>query len=172
MTSQYCSPSRNTKKLLFLALKFPVEGFYDWKEDDSQKVFDPQAFELTEDLEEVTAFSEPEDEEYSDAVMQRPQLTTSVMKKGLQLADKLVDHLFNIGNFTDRCLRYKMKTVRELSGNCQGTYKCLYRNMQKKAKQSRITSFFIKFCISSPTIQSTSFDHPENFQRRKPITFH
>jgi len=41
------------------------------------------------------------------------------MKKGLQLADKLVDHLSDIGNFTDRCLRYKMKTVRELSGNTQ-----------------------------------------------------
>jgi len=41
------------------------------------------------------------------------------MKKGLQLADKLVDHLFDIDNFMDRCLRYKMKTVRELSGNIE-----------------------------------------------------
>jgi hypothetical protein len=41
------------------------------------------------------------------------------MKKGLQLADKLVDHLFDIDSFMDRCLRYKMKVVRELSGNIQ-----------------------------------------------------
>jgi hypothetical protein len=102
-----------------LARKFLAEGFQDSKEADSQEYFDPQAFELTEDLEELTALSEPEDEEYSDAVVQRPQLTTSVMKKGLQLADNLVDHLFDIDNFMDRCVRYKMKTVRELSGNIQ-----------------------------------------------------
>ena len=107
------------KNLLLLARKFPVEGSQDWKEADKQEVFDPQVFQLTEDVEELTALSEPEDEEYSDAVVQRPRLTTSVMKKGLQLADKLVDHLFDIDNFTDRCLRYKMKTVRELSGNIQ-----------------------------------------------------
>ena len=102
-----------------MARKFAAERFQDWKEADSQEVFDPQDFELTEDLEELTALSEPEDEEYSDAVVQRPQLTTSVMKKGLQLADKLVDHLFDIDNFMDRCLRYKMKTVTELSENIQ-----------------------------------------------------
>jgi hypothetical protein len=49
-----------------LVRKFPAEGFQDWKEADSQEVFDLQAFELNEDLEEMTALSEPEDEEYSD----------------------------------------------------------------------------------------------------------
>jgi hypothetical protein len=72
VTSEYCSPSRKTKKLLLLARKFPGEGFQDWKEADSQEVFDPQAFELAEDLEELTALSEPEDEEYSDALAQKP----------------------------------------------------------------------------------------------------
>jgi hypothetical protein len=79
-----------------LVRKFPAEGFQDWKKADSQEVLDPPAFELTEYLEELTALSDPEDEEYSDAVVQRPHLTTSAVKKGLQLADKLVDHLCDI----------------------------------------------------------------------------
>jgi hypothetical protein len=107
------------RKAPLLARKFPAEGFQDWKEADSQEVLDPPAFELTEYLEELTALSDPEDEEYSDAVVQRPRLTTSAVKKGLQLADKLVDHLCDIDSFMDRCLRYKMKAARELSGIIQ-----------------------------------------------------
>jgi len=66
MTSEYCSPNRKTRSSSCLVRKFPAEGFQDWKEADSQEVFDLQAFELNEDLEEMTALSEPEDEEYSD----------------------------------------------------------------------------------------------------------
>jgi hypothetical protein len=95
-----------------LARKFPAEEFQDWKEADSQEVLDSQAAELTEDLEKLTSLSDAEDED-SDGVVQRSELTSSAMKKGLQLADKLVDHLFRVENFMDRCLRYKMKAVME-----------------------------------------------------------
>lgn len=42
-------------------------------------VFDSCAAELTEeDTEELTAFCEPPDREYSDVVAKRPRLTTSL----------------------------------------------------------------------------------------------
>jgi hypothetical protein len=37
----------------------------------------------------------------------RSQLTTSALKKGLQMVDDLVDHFFEIDHFMDRCLKFK-----------------------------------------------------------------
>lgn len=61
------------------------------KEGDIQQVLDCHAVELTEkDLEQVTALCEAYGEEDFDAVVERHQLTFSVLKKGLQMADNLV----------------------------------------------------------------------------------
>jgi len=44
-------------------------------------------------LEQLTALQEPEDKG-SDAVVERPQLTTSTLKRGLQLVGGLTDNYF------------------------------------------------------------------------------
>jgi len=51
-------------------------------------------------------FNEPEDEKASE-VVKRPHLTTSALKKDLQMADGLVDHFFEVDHFLDRCLKWK-----------------------------------------------------------------
>jgi hypothetical protein len=60
------------------------------KEDYIQQVLDCHAAELTEkDVEQVTALCEAYGAD-CDAVVERHQLTTSVLKKGLHMADNLV----------------------------------------------------------------------------------
>jgi hypothetical protein len=46
-------------------------------------------------------------------VIQRPQLTTSALKKCLQMADDLDYHFFDVGNFMGMCLKveYGMEAV-------------------------------------------------------------
>jgi len=51
-------------------------------------------------------FNEPENEEASE-VVKRSHLTTSALKKDLQMADSLVDHFFEVDHFLDRCLKWK-----------------------------------------------------------------
>jgi hypothetical protein len=51
--------------------------------------------------------SEPEDEENSDTVLDRPLLTASTLKKGLQVMDYLVSNLSEVAHFVDRCLKFK-----------------------------------------------------------------
>ena len=61
------------------------------KEGDIQQDLDCHSVDLTEkDLEQVTALCEAYGEEDFDAVVERCQLTISVLKKGLQMADNLV----------------------------------------------------------------------------------
>jgi broad specificity phosphatase PhoE len=61
------------------------------KEGDIQWVLSCHAAELTEKgLEQVTSLCEAGGEEDFDAVVERHQLTASVLKKGLQIADYLV----------------------------------------------------------------------------------
>jgi hypothetical protein len=82
------------------ACTFPGEGFSDLGEADVQEVLNFHAAELIEeDLEQLTVFSEPEDEEDSEVVVKRLKLTTSVLKKGLQISDYLVDHFFEVDHF-------------------------------------------------------------------------
>jgi hypothetical protein len=54
--------------------------------------------------------SEPEDE---DSVMKWSQLMTSALKKGLQMADDLTDHFFEVNHFRHNFLNFKheMKAV-------------------------------------------------------------
>jgi hypothetical protein len=44
------------------------------------------------------------------------------------------------------------------------SYKEVYEDVQKKAKQSKSTCIFIKSSLWASTRQCLSFDHPDNFQ--------
>jgi hypothetical protein len=84
------------RDILILSLTFP-EGF-PHSEADIQKVLDCCTAELTkDDLGKMTGCSEPDDRD-PGAVVNRPQLTTSNLKKD---------------QFMDRCLKFKheMKAV-------------------------------------------------------------
>jgi len=52
-----------------------------------------------EDLQHMTALSEPGDD--SETNVKRPQLTTSALKKGLQMAADLVNYFFEFDHFMD-----------------------------------------------------------------------
>jgi hypothetical protein len=61
------------------------------EEADVQEVF--SASELTDEgLEQLAALSDTEDEEDAYAIVERLQLTTSSLKKGLQMVDEIVYH--------------------------------------------------------------------------------
>jgi hypothetical protein len=65
----------------------------------------------------------------------------------------------------ERCLKFKrqMKAV-------MAPYKEVYEDMQKKAKQPNITSFFTKSSVSRSVMYSMPFDHPDNFQPGTPTS--
>uniref|UniRef100_UPI0035902DA6 tigger transposable element-derived protein 1-like n=1 Tax=Myxine glutinosa TaxID=7769 RepID=UPI0035902DA6 len=128
------------RNILVLARQVKEEGFADLEEADIVEVLESHDDELTEeDLEELAAPSDKEDDRDSEGIVERPQLTISTVKKGLQMADDLVDHLFEVDHFMERCLKLKreMDTVMAPS-------KEVYKDMQTKAKQMKITSFFTK----------------------------
>jgi hypothetical protein len=76
------------------------------EEADIQKFLSSHAAELIEEsLEQLTALSE--DEEDSETVVQRPQLTTGALKKGLQMVSDLVVHLFEVEDFVERRMKFK-----------------------------------------------------------------
>ena len=77
-------------------------------EGDVQEALDSHDAELTvEDLERLIAVSETENEEDPEAVVERFQLTTSASKRGLQKANDLGDHLFELDHFIERYLQFK-----------------------------------------------------------------
>jgi hypothetical protein len=41
--------------------------------------------------------------------VERPQLTTSALKKGLEIEDDLLDNFFEAVHFMDMCLKFKHK---------------------------------------------------------------
>ena len=64
--------------------------------------------------------------------MERPQLTTSDLKRALQLANDVVNNFSDIGRFMDRCLIFK---------NEMETIIAPYKDMQKmKQSSSRFPS--------------------------------
>lgn len=70
-------------------------------------VFDSCAAELTEeDTEELTAFCEPPDGEYSDVVAKRPRLTTSLWRNAF-----IADNFLEVDYFMGMCLKLKHKIV-------------------------------------------------------------
>jgi len=63
--------------------------------------------------------------------VQRQQLTTSDLKKALQLANDIVNHFAEIGCFMDTCLilKHEMETL-------IAPYKDMYKDMQKMKQSS------------------------------------
>jgi hypothetical protein len=104
-------------------------------EADIQTVFELHAAYLSEeDREQISVLSGPEDE-YSDDVTKRPQLTSAV-KKCIQLVDDLVHYFFEVNHFINKCLKYKHKIEAVLTLFIE-----VYEDLQKKAKELTITSF-------------------------------
>lgn len=48
----------------------------------------------------LTVFSTPENKDFG-AVVERPQLISSTLKKGLQAADDLLEEIFEVNHFID-----------------------------------------------------------------------
>lgn len=90
--------------------KVPGEGITDLGEAEIKGFLHSHTPQLTEeDLEQLTSLTERDDQEDSDAVVNRPQLPSNVQKKGLQMADDLVSHAFEVNHFINRCLKIKHK---------------------------------------------------------------
>jgi len=94
------------KYILVLTSKVPGEGFHDLEVADIQKVLEPQAARLgNEDL--LTADNDQLTRWRFWSFVDRPQLATSALKKGLQVADYLIQHLFQEHYLMYRCLKFK-----------------------------------------------------------------
>jgi hypothetical protein len=66
------------------------------------------AAELTElELQQLTVRNEPTHEDNYNPLVQTPQLTISILKKGLEMVEDEVKHLFYIDHFKDRWLKFK-----------------------------------------------------------------
>jgi hypothetical protein len=66
------------------------------------------AAELSEEeLQQLTVLNEPTHEGNNNAVVQTPQLTISVLKKGLKMVDDVVKHSFYVDHFKGRWLKFK-----------------------------------------------------------------
>jgi len=92
---------------------------------------------------------EPYDEGNSNAVVERTQLTVIALKKVLQMVCDLVDNFLEVNNFMDRCLIFK-HTIEAATA----TFKEVYKDMEKKAKQPNITPLFTKSPVLNSAIQS------------------
>lgn len=80
------------RNILLLAFEVPGEGFSDSEVADTQEFLSPCLADLTEENREHQ-WTEDGD---SDAVVERSQLTSSALKKDLQMAEKLVDYFLGI----------------------------------------------------------------------------
>jgi len=90
--------------------KVPGEGITDLGKTEIKEFLHSHTPYLTEeDLEQLTSLTERDDQEDSDAVVKRHQLTSSAQKKRLQMADDLVSHMFEVNHFINRCLEIKHK---------------------------------------------------------------
>ena len=139
-----------------LACKVPGEGFQMW----SHEVFTSHAVELNQEkFEQLTALSEFRKEEVSDPIVERPQLTSSARKKGLQIGNDQVHYVFEINHLMDKCLKFKHAIETVIT-----PYKEMYKDMQKKAEHLKMTPFFIKSSVSPSAMHSMPSDHHDNFQ--------
>jgi len=96
--------------------------------------------------------------------VERPQLTVTALNKGLQMVCDLFDNFLEVNNFMDRCLIFKHTMEAAIA-----TFKKVYKDMEKKAKQPNITPIFTKSPVSNSAIQSASLDHLDNFWQGAPL---
>lgn len=138
------------KYILMLTSKVPGEGFHDLEVADIQKVLVPHAAKLSdEDL--LTADNDQWTRWRFWCFVDKPQLATSALKKGFQVTDDLIEHLFEEDHLKYRCLKFKhiVETVTVTS-------KKLCNDMQI---QSTWRSPFLK---KSLIWSIRSFDHTGN----------
>jgi hypothetical protein len=107
--------------------------------------------------------SETYDEGNSNTVVERPQLTVIAPNKGLQMVCDLDDNFLEVNNFMDRCLIFKHTMEAAIA-----TFKQVYKDTEKKAKQPNITPIFTKSPVSNSAIQCASLDHLDNFCQGTP----
>lgn len=69
------------------------------------------------------------------------------MKKGLQMVDDLASYFFEGNYFMDRCPEFG-----HMIEVVTASYKEVYKDMQKMAAQSKITSFFTNYSVSPLSI--------------------
>jgi len=111
------------------------------EEAQTQEIHWSQAVESTNDnLEQLTVINEPEAEDF-EAVVEKPQLTTSALKKGLQMMDNSIISLRM--NVSDKLGKHEIKAITI-------PYKGVCKDMQKKVKQSKIASFSIQSSVPPP----------------------
>jgi hypothetical protein len=112
------------------------------EEAQTKEVHWSQAVESTNDsLEQLTVINEPEAEDF-EAVVERPQLTTSALKKGPQMMDNSIISLRM--NVSDKLGRHEIKAIKI-------PYKMVCKDMQKKVKQSKTASFSIQSSVPPPS---------------------
>jgi hypothetical protein len=140
-----------------LAYKVPDLGFPDYDNADIHEVLESHGAELTGG---PLAIDSTEHEEDSDTIVDRAQLTTSAMKKGLQMVDDSADDFCASDHFTDWCLKFKHEMWALMA-----PYKLVCKD-RHKVGQSKITLF--SSLLSPPTMQSVSFTYPNNFQQGTP----
>jgi hypothetical protein len=134
------------------------------EDNDGQEMFSPHAAELTEDsLKELRATWELEDEEDQNAGVQKLHLSTSPLKKGLQMADDFVVIYFRTTI---------INSARNLSTRWRPSRRhaniYVYNNMQEKTKQSSVPPQSL-LSVSPP--RTTSFECADNYYRRKTTLF-
>jgi hypothetical protein len=62
------------------------------------------------------------------------------------MSEDFVDNFFEVHHFMERCLEFKRQMEAVMA-----PYTEVYEDMQRKAKQPKITSFFTKSSVSPPS---------------------
>ena len=102
---------------------------------------------------------EPYDEGNCTTLVERPQLTVIALNKGLQMVCDLVDNFLDVNNFM--IFKHTMEAA-------IATFKKVYKDMEKMAKQPNITPIFTKSPVSNSAIQYVSLDNVDNFCQGTP----
>ena len=132
------------KDFLVLTSDVSDEGFQVVEEGEMQEALDSHNAEFTvEDLEPLTAVSEPENKEDPEAAVERFQLATSALKRGSQTAGDLADHLSEMDHFIERYLKFKQGVEAIMVHTGRRIRTCRRKQTYKKSHLSSM-------CILSP----------------------
>ncbi|XP_064421091.1 tigger transposable element-derived protein 1-like [Latimeria chalumnae] len=133
------SVDEEVRRILKMAHEFGGEGFEDMQVKEVEELLESHQEDLTEeDLEELLrSGGESDEEEKEEEVMVPKPLTTKMLAEVLQMGKALADKVFEIDPFMERSIKFKRALEAAMM-----PYKESYRDLQNKAKQSTITSFF------------------------------
>jgi hypothetical protein len=114
------------------------------KQTNNSHTYDYEICGQNSVIQRPTAISEPENEENSDGLLARPELTARTLKMGLHILDESVDWFSDVDNFMDRCLACK----HEMEFYVHVT---VHRNKFLLNKTNRRTIFFSNSFLSNST---------------------